>query len=286
MKLKFPLSAATDEFSPNLDIALPAMKEIGFTGADLRTVGTRNILDLSDEEVARVRSQLETYGIQAVSIATPIMKCLLPGVPEVDPRADIDTINFPYRLEDQPKLTRRAFEIARRLGASFIRVFSFWRSVDPVAAHPMIQKMLAGLAAKAAQENLVIAVENDPNCNAARTVELVQILNAVNHPNLQVQWNPANALMSGDKPFPDAYVMLPRNRIGHVVVKDCRMENHSPSYLPVGTGSVDWRGQIAALQGDGYHGYLSLDTHWAGPQGDKLLASRVCGWNLKSLASH
>jgi hypothetical protein len=48
---------------------------------------------------------------------------------------------------------------------------------------------------------------------------------------------------------------------------------------------VDWRGQIAALKRDGYQGWISLETHWPGPAGNKHLASTICGWNLKSLVT-
>ena len=44
--------------------------------------------------------------------------------------------------------------------------------------------------------------------------------------------------------------------------------------------------QIAAVQADGYDGWLSLETHWAGPGGnDKMAASTICGWNMRGLAS-
>lgn len=63
------------------------------------------------------------------------------------------------------------------------------------------------------------------------------------------------------------------------------MEGHTPIWGPVGTRHVDWRGQIAALRADGYKGFLSLETHWPGPSGDKFLASTICGWNLRGLSA-
>jgi len=53
----------------------------------------------------------------------------------------------------------------------------------------------------------------------------------------------------------------------------------------LGKGDVDWEGQIAALCADGYSGWISLETHWPGPGGDKHEASRICGRNLKTLAA-
>ena len=61
------------------------------------------------------------------------------------------------------------------------------------------------------------------------------------------------------------------------------MRNGKPQWGPVGACGVDWRSQIGALLEDGYRGYVSLETHWSGPNGDKLQASTICGWNLKYL---
>ncbi len=64
------------------------------------------------------------------------------------------------------------------------------------------------------------------------------------------------------------------------------MEGHKPIWGPLGTRAVDWKGQVAALLADGYNGWLSLETHWAGPgDNDKLAASTICGWNLRGLAA-
>ena len=65
------------------------------------------------------------------------------------------------------------------------------------------------------------------------------------------------------------------------------MEGHKPVWGPLGTRSIDWKGQIAALLKDGYTGWLSLETHWPGPEGDKMRAAPsaggICaGWRLGS----
>ena len=53
--------------------------------------------------------------------------------------------------------------------------------------------------------------------------------------------------------------------------------------VPLGECEVDWRGQIAALVRDGYRGWVSLETHWQGPGGNKHQASMICGRNLQKL---
>ena len=59
------------------------------------------------------------------------------------------------------------------------------------------------------------------------------------------------------------------------------MKDHKPAWGPVGEMGIDWRGQIAALRRDGYDGWISLETHWTGPNGDKFEASTICGRNLR-----
>ena len=100
---------------------------------------------------------------------------------------------------------------------------------------------------------------------------------------MKVVWDPANATLLGETPFPDGYAALPPGRIVHVHAKDCRVQGFTPEWGPIGEMGVDWRGQIAALERDGYAGLISLETHWRGPHGDKFEASVICGERLRAL---
>ena len=284
MTSKLTLAAAADQFAPDLDTALRAMRDLGILAAEIRTVSGRGVLDVSDDELRRARQLLDALGMRAAIVSTPVMKCVLPTT-AVDPRFDFEVMASPYKFEDQPRLSRRAFEVAKILDAKLVRVYSFYRAQQTQAAHPMLQRMLAGLAAKAAEDGLSIAMQNDPACNVATAGEAAHMMGAVAHPNLKMIWDPVAALEAGDKPFPEAYVLLPAARIAAVSVRDCRMRDGDPDWVPVGTGDIDWKGQVAALLGDGFQGLLSLDAQWDGPANDKLLGARISGWNLRSLAS-
>jgi sugar phosphate isomerase/epimerase len=92
--------------------------------------------------------------------------------------------------------------------------------------------------------------------------------------------------VAGEQAFPDGYRKIPIKRIVHVHAKDCVVENHKPTWGPLGQmGVIDWKGQIRALAEDGYNGYISLETHWPGPGGNKHEASMICGRNLKTLVT-
>jgi len=285
MTPQLPIAAITDEFSPDLDTALDVMQEIGMTAAELRVVYGKNILDLTEDELNRVQETLARRGFEAISIASPLLKCLLPGAPEADTRFQHDIFASKHTFEDQPRLTERAFYIATKLGAKIVRVFSYWRTVDPGKCFDGVVHALSELAEQAAKRGLIIGLENEHACNIATAAETARVLDRVQHPNLKVVWDPANAYVAGEGPFPHGYKLLPADRIVHVHTKDCSLDGHTPEWGPLGTRDVDWKGQIAALLKDGYRGYLSLETHWPGPEGNKLEASRICGWNLKGLAS-
>lgn len=283
MPALFPIAAITDEFSPDLEVAVRAMSEIGMTGAELRMVFGKNIVDLTDEELDRASAIVRGAGLEIISIASPLLKCELPDAPQVDARFQQDKFAAKHQFEDQGRLTARAFEIARRTGARIIRVFSYWRTVQPDACFDRVVEALGKLAAEAAFHGVVIGLENEHACNIATGEETGRLLAALDHPNLKVVWDPANALVSSEVPFPDGYGKVPTARIVHVHAKDCRVEGHKPFWCELGSGAIDWRGQVLALKDDGYRGWISLETHWPGPEGNKLEGSTICGRNLARL---
>lgn len=283
---KFRIGAITDEFSPDLEVALKSMAEVGMEDAELRMVFGKNIIDLNDEEVARAADLCEAYKMKIVSIASPLLKCTLPDAPPIDERFQQDMFAAKHKFEDQPRLTERTFAIAQRTGAKIIRVFSYWRVIEPEAVFGRVIEALRALAVKAAKRDMIIGLENEHACNIATAAESARALNALKDvSNIQLVWDPANAYISGEIPYPAGYELLPANRIGHVHAKDCKLDGHKPIWGALGEQDVDWRGQIAALARDGYKGYINLETHWQGPNGDKHMASMICGRNLLKLVS-
>lgn len=284
--LRIPIGAITDEFSTDdLDVALGAMAEAGMTIAELRVVGGRNIIELSDAEVTAVRRRVEAHGMTVVSIASPLLKCVLPGGPPLDQRFQQDVFGAVYGFDDQPRLTERALAIAAAAGAGIIRVFSGWRTIDPPRVQDQIVEALTALADQALARGLVIGLENEHACNVGTGAEAARLLAAVDHPALQLIWDPANASVLGETPYPAGYAALPLSRLAHVHAKDCVMSGLTPVWGPLGEMALDWRGQIEALVRDGYRGAISLESHWRGADGDRLQASRVCARALGELVS-
>ncbi len=285
MAKPFSLAAITDEFSPELDKALDGMANVGMTGAELRLLAGKNMIDLSDREVDDARRKVEARGMTVISLASPLLKCVLPNSPPLDTQIEHDVFGSPYTFEDQPRLTRRAFEVAERVGAKIIRVFSYWRTMEPERCFPAAAAALYDLGEEASKRGVVVALENEQACNAGTGAEAARLLAMVDHPSVKALWDPANASILGETPFPDGYSRLPAARIVHVHAKDCHVRDRKPTWGAIGEMSIDWRGQIDALRRDGYRGWISLETHWTGPSGDKFEASTICGRNLHRLVN-
>ena len=283
MTPKLELAAITDEFSPDPQVAIDAMAAIGMTGAEFRVLYGKNVMDLSDDELKRATDLAAARGIRVLGISSPILKCVLPGDHEIDSRFQQDIFGSKHTFEDQPRLAQRALEICRLTGAKLVRVFSYWRTTQPERTYDAVARALEDLARLAKPEGITVGLENEHACNIGTGAESAAMLARVTHPGVKLVWDPANALVGGERPFPDGYRKLPVDRIAHVHAKDCHMEGHKPVWGPLGTRHVDWKGQIAALLAEGYRGAVSLETHWPGPDGNKLEASIICGWNLRGL---
>ena len=278
------IGAITDEFSPDPEIAAIEMRAAGLETAELRVLWGKNILDLDDAELDRALAIFDKQKLAIDSIASPLLKCTLPNAPSLDARFQQDVFASRHTYDDQPRLAKRAFEIAARSGAKIVRVFSYWRTVDPEAVFERVVTALRALAGQAAEHGVAIGLENEHACNIATGLESARVLAAVDHPNLQLVWDPANALLAGEDPL-KGLALLSMPRIGHVHAKDCRVSSAGPQWLAVGDGRVQWTEQITALRRSGYTGDINLETHWTGPHGDKLEASRICAANLRRLVA-
>ncbi|MCC7342926.1 MAG: sugar phosphate isomerase/epimerase [Bryobacterales bacterium] len=287
MSLRLPIAAITDEFAVDLDKTLDSMQSLGMTGAELRMVFGKNVMLLSDDEVKEFTKACKDRGLTVIGLSTPILKCVLPGGPPLDERFHQDIFGSKNTIEDQPRLLDRAVEIAHLTGAKILRVFSYWRTIRPADTYPQVVDALGKMAERAQQEDLIIGLENEHACNVATGEEAAAMLGMIDHPNLNLVWDPANAVCAGGKGYPEGYSALPKDRIVHVHAKDCTMvgDGFTPEWGPLGTKDTNWKAQIDDLIRDGYRGYISIETHWPGPGGDKYQASMIVGGNLRDLVS-
>jgi sugar phosphate isomerase/epimerase len=258
------LGVLTDEVSANLTEALEWTAAQGLTHVEIRMVDGINVVNLTDEQVERVLFEVEKRGLFVSAIASPLFKCSLDPS---RPAASGDT--FGQAEEDvaahMDKL-RRTIKIAKKLKTSRIRIFSFWRELDPGRCETEIVRHLKNAAAVAANENMLLLLENEPSCNGGYASEVANLARQVDSPAMKVLWDPGNEEYGGRQSFPEGYGKV-KEFVSHVHLKDAWIgENGRPRCVPIGSGRVPVIEQIQALEAGGYRGFYTIETHYI-PEG-------------------
>jgi L-ribulose-5-phosphate 3-epimerase len=271
--LPFKLGIITDELTQDLERALDFIQEYHLAYCELREIWNKNIMNLSAEELSRAQQTIQRRRLHVSDIASPLFKYNLPEMPAREEKRDTFRANFTD--QDTEDLLRRSFELARLFGTTKVRIFSYWRVDEPEKAYPHVRDRLAQAAKAAAQNGMVLVLENEHTCNVGTGKELGRIVRDVNSPHLRGNWDPGNAVMLGEVPYPDGYRQV-RGLFSHMHVKDIKRDSRTGklTWAPVGGGLVDYRGQIKALREDKYEGTVSLETHYRRPDGNKIESTR------------
>lgn len=248
------LSAFADEISPDLDeqIAVLSLEHIHFL--DLRGVWNTNVLDLTDQQVARIKETLDAHGIGVAAIGSPIGK-----VP-IDSSFD----EHLHRFE-------RAIAVAHALQTPSIRIFSFYPparlkggsddsgAVNPAEYRDEVLRRLREMTARARAAGVILLHENEKDIYGDTIDRCVDLLQSCDDTHFQAVLDPANFIQCGQTPYPDAYEAL-RPWLGYVHVKDARSDG---SVVAAGEGVTHWPDLLQRLRADGYDGFLSLEPHLA-----------------------
>jgi L-ribulose-5-phosphate 3-epimerase len=185
---------------------------------------------------------------------------------------------FPIPREEQFKRTGefldKALAAAQILGTDKIRVFTFWRTVDPAATHPLIIEKLQELSPIAEKAGVRLAMENESACNVANCREAMEVIPKV-PANVGMLWDPMNGTSTDEKPYPDGYNLIDKSRLLHVELKDVRVDQATGkrTTVAVGDGEIPYAEIFTALAKDGYHGVISMETHFS-IDGSREAASR------------
>lgn len=233
---------------------------------ELRGMWNKNLLRLDSKEVDEARRILEKNKLRVTDIASPLFKVDWPGAPKSNYSPKRDQFNADFTFEQQDEVLERSIALAKAFNTDRVRFFDFWRVEDQAPYRAAINEKLRDAAEKAARKNVILILENEVACNTATAAEAAKVLKEVPSRNLLLNWDPGNAAEHDEKPFPDGYNLLPKERIGHCHCKDALKKSDSNGYewAAMGRGLIDWVGQFKALKQDGYHLAVSLETHWRG----------------------
>ena len=270
----FKLGIITDELTTQLDEALDFISSYHLQWCELREIFGKNLMNSPKEDLDRARDLLAKHAIQVSEIGSPLFKWNCPQMP-AKANEKRDTFSASFTEQDAEKLLDRSFELARFFGTRMVRIFTYWRVEDPAKAYPYARDRMAKAAEVAAKAKIILNVENEHSCNVGTGKELGRLLKEVNSPSLRGVWDPGNATMLGEVPYPDGYQAV-KGLFPHMHVKDSRKnaETGKLEWAPVGGGTIDFKGQFQALHRDRYQGTMSLETHYRRPDGNKVESTR------------
>ncbi len=239
------LSGFADEISPDLDEQCRVLEVLGMSHLELRSAWGTNVADLDDQQVDQVVSTLRSAGLAVSSIGSPIGK-----VPVTE---DIDAHVSRFR---------RCAQVAHRLEAPYVRVFSFYPvdPQDPGADRDAVLRGMSALTDAAAQEGLVLLHENEKDIYGDVPQRCLDLVESVASPALRLAWDPANFVQCGVRPFTDGYALL-RPHLEYVQIKDAIAS--TGEVVPAGHGDGQVAQTLAALRADGFDGFFSLEPHLA-----------------------
>ena len=237
---RFVLSAFADEAGASIEEQIAALKENGIDYIEPRNIGGKGILDLSEEELADIKSKLDENGIKVNSLGSPIGKYNISD-------------DFAPHLE----LTRKAISVCQTLGTKNMRMFSFFTPQEELSKNrDEVIRRLKIMADEAKKAGITLCHENESRIYGQMPREVEDILTSVD--GLGGIFDPANYRMN------DADVMDGINatllNFKYMHIKDAIFS--SQTIVPAGEGEGKI-GEIIDIVNEKVDGvvYLTLEPH-------------------------
>ena len=257
------LCAFADEASPLLTGQIAALKRNELTLLEIRGVDSENIKDLTPAKAEEVRRLLDDAGIAVWSIGSPIGK-------------------YPLAKEFAPHLDdfKRVTELAEILGATRIRMFSFYpeKDVDPARTREEVLSRLRGFI-EATPSGLVLCHENEKEIYGETAEACLELHREL--PALRAVFDPANFVQCGVDTLKAWDLLAPY--VDYMHIKDARLDG---TVVPAGEGAGNVAELIRRYAAQGGE-VLTLEPHLTDFVGLKDLengeiSARVGGYSYKN----
>ena len=269
MTASFTLSAFGDEIADDVDDQLTVLNELEIGYLELRSAWGTNVLELSDDEVARLIELCDIHSVRVSCIGSPIGKS-----PIDRPIGDV--------VDD----LERVIDIGMMLGTDRVRVFSFYPEVEgqQVERVEMSISRLRVMAELAGERGAVLLLENEGGLVGDVPERCRALVEGVGSPNLRYVWDTGNYPQMGFARSVEIGWPLLAEYTECVQVKDWRISDGMITVPGEGDGQV--RELLTNLRDVGYVGFLALEPHllvagqrggFSGAEGMKMAADALRG---------
>lgn len=255
-------SGFADEAASDIDGQIKAIKELGWSHIELRSVNGRNITDISDDEFNEVADKLDAAGIQCNAFGSTIANW---GKSILEP------------MDSSLAEIERAIPRMKRLRTPYVRIMSFGILRDHSPRDQMVGERIRRLQTIVdlfAAEGLQALHENCANYGGMGYPFTLELLENVK--GLKLIFDTANAGVSMDRSKPEPYPVQDawefyqavKAHVLHVHIKDGTfIKENSDSIFEY--ADYGWPGEgsgqvcriVADLISSGYAGGLSIEPH-------------------------
>ena len=242
------MGVITDEISLDIRRAMDVAQDLELECVELRQGWGKNIKDFAASELRKVRKMAKSAGLGIVCISSPLFKCNI----------DVDK-----EVRDHLRFLPRVVEITKFFDAELVRGFAFWIKGDRVQYWETIIDRINEAVDLCESEGVTFALENEHSTFTGTGKEARELAKEIDSRNLGLLWDPGNAFVAGEKPYPDGYLQV-RDRMVHMHLKDVAVdpETEKREFVAVGSGKIDYEGQFRSLAEDRYPGCISIETHY------------------------
>ncbi len=245
------ISAFGDEIAVDFEEQLRVLQRLKIPLIDIRAAWGVNCSQFSGDHVSRVKDLCARYKIEVSCMGSPIGKS-----PIADP------------IEIECERLRTVGAVADQLGTRNIRIFSFYPAagVDTAVLQCAIDR-LGALTDIATALDLQLLLENEKGVVGDLPGNCLQLMRAIDSPNLRFIWDPANFVQCGATEHVDAWWDALHASIGYIHIKDALLPDASSDHEGRSTVTVAGEGDgqvkelLARLRDSGYEGVLSLEPH-------------------------
>ena len=256
----FKLGTITDGISRDFEYALDTMVETGLEYVELQYLWEKQVGDLTDADIERVKGLIEERNLKVSCISHHNLSAL-----------PVDTAVDASAYRGHIATLQRCIDVAQALGTNLVRIFSFRKEMVLFGAEPVISEdawttLLNRLEeplriADAAGVTLVIETAISGNVTSAYLAR--KLIDELDAPHLKVLWDPCSSLYCTEIPYPNGYEII-REHIAHVHLKDgvVNLPAATFDFCAMRQGQMDsyYNDIVNALKRDGYDGAISLES--------------------------
>jgi len=239
------LSGFADEISDDPAIQLAVLAALGARHIEVRGAWGTNIADFDDEQTEALARAIRQAGFGVSAVASPIGK-----------------VDVSLPVEHEVARLRRVVVAAHRLGARYVRIFSFYRGagLGPEDVRDDVLARMRGLADVAEAEDVVLLHENEKHIYGDVPARILDVVESVGSDHLRLAWDNANFAQVGVRPYTDGWKIL-SPYVDYLQVKDAVAA--TGKVVPAGEGDGELLETVTALRDAGYTGFASLEPHLA-----------------------